>query len=333
MKPGIDFSWSSDTPYGLSDIEPDAASRYRAAIPDSLLRGDLLRCCIRDCKNLLPKRHRGQDHSFCPIHRISMSAKPTYVYREKRRNFIVGRGVSERIAKVENWRLGFETSEDALSWNVFVGLYALEALEAAFEALTGAIASEEPELYLWGGRIDTDGAQWSKLHEVRQALEKGLAIPTEPDIILRVPGQAVVLIEAKFGSPNGSFAGKRGRFGAVTEYLKRYKSRDGADDPLNRGWISEQEDKGILEQLCRNVIFAHWLVAGDEGPFVINLVTKHAANDEQLFRQHLNDNEVQFRVCTWEDLFDLPVIQDEKASVLRLYLKNKTRNLSPAFDL
>jgi hypothetical protein len=42
------------------------------------------------------------------------------------------------MSKVESWRLGFETSEDALSWNVFVSLYALRGLTEAFKAGSSA---------------------------------------------------------------------------------------------------------------------------------------------------------------------------------------------------
>ena len=193
--------------------------------------------------------------------------------------------------------------------------------------------AEEPELYLWGNRIDAECKPWTRLNEVRAELESGMTIPTEPDIMLRVPGQAIVLIEAKFGSPNPTLAGKKGRFASVTEFLNRYKCKEGAADPLNRKWISEQEDDGILEQLCRNAIFAHWLASEREQPFVINLVRGAAPNDEQLFRQHLSENGVRFHVRRWEDLYGLSVIQDERASVLRRYLKNKTLNLEPAFNL
>ena len=334
MRNETKFSWSSEIPYGTSEIEEDAASRYSTARADSLLHGESLRCCIRDCKELLPKRHRGQKPCFCPKHGISMSTKPTYIYRDTERNFIVGKDIPTRIAKVEKWRLGFETSEDALSWNVFVSLYALNGLAEAFEALTGTIPVGEPELYLWGNRIDAECTPWLNLHEVRKNLERDMTIPTEPDIILRVPGQAIVLIEAKFSSPNSSMAKKKGRFGSVTEFLKRYRCKEGATDPLNRKWISEQEDNRVLEQLCRNVIFAHWLASEREQPFVINLVTRKATNDEQLFHQHLAANDVvQFHVRYWEDLYGLSVIRGEKASVLRSYLKNKTLNLKPAFDL
>jgi hypothetical protein len=233
---------------------------------------------------------------------------------------------------MENWRLGFETSEDALSWNVFVGLYALGGLAQAFQLLTETNPQEAPELYLWGNSVD-DFAPWDKLCDVRNELEKGIRIQTEPDIVLRVPGQAIVLIEAKLGSPNSRLVAKKNRFGSAAEFLSRYRCKEGTADPLNRKWISEQEDGRILEQLCRNAVFAHWLASEREQPFVINLVRRAAQNDDQLFRQHLVENEVQFHVRRWEDVFGLPIIQGDQASVLRNYVKNKTLNLKPAFDL
>ena len=91
-----------------------------------------------------------------------MSAKPTYVFQDRKRNFIIGRDLPERLPKVEKWRLGNnETSEDALSWNGFAGLYALNGLRQAFEKLTGITPAEEPELYLWGNRIDAEGGVWT----------------------------------------------------------------------------------------------------------------------------------------------------------------------------
>lgn len=332
MQNGTGFSWS-EIPYGTSELKKDAGLRYSTGRSDSLLHGDHLQCCIRDCTELLPKRHRRQEPRFCTKHGISVSTKPTYIYRNTERNFIIGMDILKSVSKVERWRLGFESSEDAVSWNVFVSLYALKGLAEAFEALTGMVPLREPELYLWGNRIDADCTPWPDLCEVRAALEKGMAIPTEPDIMLRVPGQAIALIEAKFGSPNSSLSKKKGRFGSVIEFLGRYRCKEGADDPLNRKWISAQEDERILEQLCRNAVFAHWLASEREQPFVINLVKRAASNDEQLFRQHLSENVVRFHVRAWEDICGLSAIQREQASILRRYLENKTLNLMPAFDL
>jgi hypothetical protein len=256
---------------------------------------------------------------------------PTYIYEDAKRNFIIGRDIPNRLSKAEHWRLGNERSEDALSWNVFVSLYVLGGLTEAVKLLTGRDTAKEPELHLWGNRIDAHCVRWEPLLDVRHVLENGLAIKTEPDVILRIPGQAIVLIEAKFGSENGRLAKSEERFGSVTKFLARYRCKNGAADPLNRKWISEQPSKSVMEQLCRNVIFAHWLASEEEQPFVINLVRRDAANEEQLFREHLSESGVAFHVRRWEDVFALPVVQTEQASTLRTYVKNKTLKLSPAF--
>jgi hypothetical protein len=325
------FNWT-EIPYGVAELKKDAATRYSSGGANSLLRGEDVECCIQGCERLLTRRRRGQKPCFCPEHGISVSTTPTYIFQDAKRNFIIGKDIPNRLAKTENWRLGNETSEDALSWNVFVGLYALDGLTEAFKLFTGTDGAREPELYLWGNHIDAECGPWGNLGHVRHELENNLAIKTEPDIILRVPGQAIVLIEAKFGSENRRLAESKGRFGSVTDFLTRYKCKSGAADPLNRKWISEQPGKSVLEQLCRNAIFAHWLASEEEQPFVINLVRRDAANEEQLFRQHLSENGIVFHVRTWEDLFGLPVFQAEQASILRMYLKNKTLKLWPAFQ-
>jgi len=181
-------------------------------------------------------------------------------------------------------------SEDALSWNVFVSLARLGILGAAIPELGSG--TENVELYLWGNRI-ADGKPrfWDKLDRVRKTLEPGAAFPTEPDIMLRVPGHALVLIEAKFGSPNSTLAGKEDRFESVEDFLARYPAPEGAADPLARDWIEQQQLGTVLEQLCRNVVYATWLAEPREQPTVINLVRGEAEPDvETRLRPHLAKN-------------------------------------------
>src|SRR6185369_17293824 len=130
------------------------------------------------------------------------------------------------------------------------------------------------------------------------------------DIILRIPGEFIMLIEAKFGSLNGTMARKKDRFGSVAEFLNRYVPKEDCSDPLDREAISKLEDKKILEQLCRNVIFSQWLTTKSEQSFVINLVRRAAPDDENDFKKnHLSGDAIQFHRRTWEDLFALPVVQ------------------------
>jgi len=156
------FSWS-EIPYGIFDLKENADSRYSTEGGNSLLSGDHVVCCVNGCEELLPKRRRGQSPCYCSKHGISVSTKPTYIYNNPKRNFIVGQNMLRQLSKVESWRLGFETSEDAVSWNAFVGLYVLGGLAETFRQLTGEIPRGEPELYLWGNRIDAECKPWTSL--------------------------------------------------------------------------------------------------------------------------------------------------------------------------
>lgn len=332
------LNWTGTQPFGVSDLEENVATRYAINAQDSLLRADSIRCCIRGCNRWLSKRRRGPSdpNTFCADHGISISTSPTYVYKDHRRNFIIDIDILNRVKslKVESWRLGNERSEDAVSWNVFMALAGLNGLADAFHHLTGVQIETAPELYLWGIDVLNQQPQvWPKLIEVRRVLEGGVGIPTEPDIILRVPGRAVVLIEAKFGSPNGTMKGQEERFGTAGEFLDRYPACEDRLDPLNRQWIEEQSPEVVLQQLIRNVVFAQWLADEGEIPFVVNLVRD--ADEVDVANQmtnHLSANgPVRFRRATWEGLSQLALLGQPDATPLRNYFQNKTNKLEKAF--
>ena len=144
--------WTGKRAIGLAELEPDASSRYTRRSRDPLLREDAIRCCVHGCDQWLARRRRGpiDARTFCPVHGISVSTSPTYVYKDYRDNFIIGLPMLEEVKpfKVESWRLGNERSEDALSWNCFVGLVRLNGLASVFRALTGLEAGSRLELYL-----------------------------------------------------------------------------------------------------------------------------------------------------------------------------------------
>ncbi len=328
------ISWE-EAPYGLGDLEIGAARGYGSATAP-LRRGGEVRCCIRGCDQWIPKRSRGLPVAYCPSHGISVSTSPTYVYRDWERNFILHRDMIRALKKqkVESWRLGNETSEDAVSWNLFMGLAELGGLNEAFEALTGQIATGDPVLYFWGNEVwpNFDGRIWPRLNAVRDRLETGFKIPTEPDIIIRFPGQAIVLIEAKLGSPNGTLAKKKDT--TPQSFLERYREATGSTGSLNRRAISAMEAGAILEQLCRNVVFSTHLAEAGETPFVANLVRVEAEKDvEARMARHLTpEGGVRFRRTTWEELGRLRRLQDRDADPLASYLKTKSLRLAPAFS-
>src|SRR5687768_4751070 len=115
------FGWF-EPPYGVGDVDAGQAAP---------VSGETVRCCIRGCSQILERAHRGsrgKPACFCPEHQIRVSpsrTRPTYVFRDASRNFIIDRGLIPAVTKTESWRLGNETSEDALTWNVFVSLMRL----------------------------------------------------------------------------------------------------------------------------------------------------------------------------------------------------------------
>lgn len=332
-------TWSGWQPLGVNELKDNASTRYSLRSPEPLVRGGEIHCCEKDCALWLARRRRGPHNpqSVCERHGISVSTSPTYVYKDDRRNFIIDVPLLQRVKemKVESWRLGNERSEDALSWNCFVALARLGGLPSLVHALTGIEPTAEVELLMWGIRVfNPDPRVWDRLVATRKLLEAGAGFPTEPDIILRIPGQAIVLIEAKFGSPNSTLSGQEDRFGGVPEFLDRYPSIEGKPDPFNREWIEEQEPEAILQQLVRNVIFAQHLAEDGEVPIVVNLVRECDEVDiESRLSTHLAANSpVRFKRRTWEDIYRDSSTMGEDAEPLRYYLQNKTNRLTRAFN-
>ena len=107
-------------------------------------------------------------------------------------NFIAGRpliaeAIAGRWGHPEAGRLGNETSEGALTWNVFRSLQEAGRLHVAAQALAATEIDAEPELGFWARRIEQAQAEpWA-------ALQGG------PDACLQVPGWGWVLIDARFG--------------------------------------------------------------------------------------------------------------------------------------
>ncbi len=330
----LPLRWES-APFGAEDLEPGAAEAYRSPT-SSLRRKNEVRCCVRGCSTWLRPRGRKGSTDVCPLHGISISTSPTYVYRDWKHNLILRHDLMDRVKrhKVESWRLENEGSEDALSWNVIIGLAHLDGLRDAFEAFTGCRARAEPQLFFWGMEVwpDFRPGTWGRLSDARAEFrEAGSRIPTEPDIAIRVAGQALVLIEAKFGSPNGTLEHKRDI--TVAKFVERYCSSTSEGGPFDRKAIGGMRPDEVLEQLCRNVAFANYMATGGEEAFVVNLVRAEAETDvKERMQRHLSTrSRVRFRRITWEDLARLPSLQHDEAANLRSYVRTKTLRLRPAF--
>lgn len=300
---------------------------------------------------------------WCPEHGIRLHTG-TFVYwngqgqedLSRLRNFVVEPALVRAIAlrngmKVESHRLGYEMSEDALSWNVFVSLAAAGRLSNAARFLTGREIHGEPDLYLWGWRISTDGSEpfaYAPLKRVRATLESDIRpFVTEPDIILVIEGEMVICIEAKFTSGNPlahNSKPKPGekpttRDGLMTRYLGAQTS-----GPTKHAVAAVPVGARLHSQLFRNVVFASEM-AGEVPWHVVNLVSetqRSVAGDSRYsfddptgdVREYLHkDWQHSFTYRTWEALHDALIKEDPELARLDSYLRGKSAHFLPAFKL
>src|SRR4051812_36168263 len=88
---------------------------------------------------------------------VVFRVSPTYILDECLDNFITGHDLVKAAiqgdwGKAETHRLGYENSEDAVSFNVFRSLQEAGELKRVAQLIT-RIPVSEPDLYLWGRQI------------------------------------------------------------------------------------------------------------------------------------------------------------------------------------
>jgi len=347
--------------FGHADFDPARLSDPRAP-----------KCPVQGCSTALLNvaygrqqdregRLRDRKMPWCPEHGIRLHSN-TFVYWNgdglegdaRLRNFIVEPDLVRAIAlrkgmKAESHRLGYEMSEDALSWNVFVSLAVAGRLRDSGQYLTDRVLRSEPSLYLWGRRIDLrhgDSSLFSELVRVRDLLEKDIRrFPTEPDIMLVVPGEMVICIEAKFGSGNplahDSVTGPDEKPTARQALLDRYLT---SSEHARRSVQPDRIAERFHSQLFRNIVFACEM-AGDLPWHVVNLVsdTQRGTADEIRYsfvpptedvRRYLHpDRQHCFTYRTWEGLYAALIRDDPRLAELDRYLRGKSAHYIPAFEL
>ena len=327
-------------PFGLGDLNPDPSRQ-----PED---PSLARCYVRDCPQTLSRPVRGNRGQACPKHGIychRSSAGSTYSYADASRNIIVGTDwFRQRILrhpfKYESHRMGQERSEDAVSWNVFRSIQEARRLGDFVRLATGETHEAEPQLYLWGIRLTGDALDaWPLLIAARNRFENNLPVDrpqTEPDIALHLPGKYLILIEAKFTSPNTYYQrGPRKNSSSLTldELLLIY------DEPQNRilnREVAEAAER-VYYQLWRNMVFAEWMARFDQPQtkaYHLNLVRSgyEQATATEFATLITAGFEDRFGQITWEQIHDWSAGDDQLSTMCR-YLRTKTAGLTRAFDI
>ena len=305
---------------------------------------------------------------FCPEHGIRIH-KHGFVYYNglsrsdsviaTRRNLMFHsdyyiRHFLHKGTKSEPGRLCYENSEDALSYNVFTELlFHGDVLRKLVGHISGRRIHEDVELYLWGGRIDLKNMTFAKyppLETVRQHLEGGIKrFATEPDIILVVPKQVVVCIEAKFGGKNPIAKEREAKEGEKPkrkdQLLERYCRRNTLID--SRTIIDDEKLPTLFyEQLFRNIIFAASMakLEGSADWYVVNVRNQHVMNlkrgkPESMpimrnIRSILKPRyKKRFLHLTWEEIFEKVIKGHDGLADLTWYLKNKSLACGRAFNV
>jgi hypothetical protein len=328
-------------PYGTADLDAEVHP-----VPGQPRR---VRCYVRGCSAVLRTPTRRDRGELCPVHGVRCHwslGSSTYSYWDVRRNIIASPDLfASRLVghpfKYESHRLAQENSEDALSWNVFRSLQEAGQLHEIARWITGQDITTEPLLFLWGIGLSQDIFQpWNLLIEARERFENNLPVSrplTEPDIALFLPGRYLVLIEAKFTSPNTFYAnGPRKDGSSLTkdELLNLYH------DPGLRilDWEQARTSERVYYQLWRNMIFAEWMASRDGRTtmaYHVSLTRAGAESDScDRFRQMVRpEYRGRFVHIAWEDIYWQCAKDNSRMSRLQKYLENKTAKLTKAFRI
>ena len=333
-------------------------------------------CPVKNCRTNIKQhktpfqRYKGQMRyrPYCPEHGLRIHANgfvydngqtPSDRKRATQRNLMFHKDYYvehflQKGNKMESGRLCYESSEDALSYNVFTELLSHEGtLNTLVGAITGKNIQDKVDLYLWGGKIDLKKNTFTKyapLEEVRKHLEGDIKrFGTEPDIMLIVPKKVVICIEAKFGSKNPLAKDKEEREEEKPtkkkRLIERYVTRNKI---IEAGEIFDLENLPNLfyEQLFRNIVFAASMAKEEGGAewYVANLRNQHVMNlkrgkpESQPIMRNIRSllkpkYKKRFSHLTWEGLYEQVIKGHEEFSNLTWYLKNKSLACGRAFNI
>jgi len=141
----------------------------------------------------------------------------TFIYRDPLKNIPkeIAAGAAECVQRALNqrnraskWkRFGFSTSEDAVTWVVFVHLLRSGQLGSALSAcgLLSSAAADRCSLLLWGNAVDGAAggpAIRDRLTEISFQAGEDPQSMSEPDVIVDAGPAGLVFIEVKFRSGN-----------------------------------------------------------------------------------------------------------------------------------
>lgn len=322
-------------------------------------------CPIEGCNvSLKTAPSQWGDMPFCPLHLIRIH-KDTFVYyngptkAEKKlaalRNIVFNKTIFaesflDKTNKAESHRICHETSEDALTWNVFTEILVRGYLDELAELITKKKNIRGAQLVLWGQSIDCKNppSLFKLLEKTRSVFEGDLTTRflTEPDIIIYVPGESIIGIEAKFTSTNPVATRDIGK----DKEGDKPKSREGLIKRYNPMLLKTNEFhpdtyKGqFLSQIYRNLIFlSHMAILSNSEWYFSNLVSEQQMlikdqhgfqNVENFYKGIIREEKAKHAsTLTWEQIYESVIQPEANMKDLALYMSGKTANLKKAFNI
>ena len=333
------------------------------------LKGAEPRCPVTGCTTAMDRTPSSWGLlPLCPVHRIRIHAgSGTFVYYHgqessaKRaaalRNIVFEPDFFEayflgNAQKAESHRICHETSEDALTWNVFSRLVDTDVLTRLASDLTNTSLRNRLELYLWGLRVDLQQRSapttFAPLAAAREVFEPDVVqYRTEPDIMLYVPGQLLVLVEAKLtsGNPIAKESGDVEVVGAKPKSREGILRRYSPAALPNAAVATNPAAHPFYSQLYRNLVFAIYMAHQLDVPWaVMNLVSDgHRGRqgrqaeyaDPTGFMQSLipEESRSRFRAYSWERLYGDYVATTTALTDLAEYMANKSAYCAKVFAI
>jgi hypothetical protein len=289
-------------------------------------------CPVRGCVEASP----------CPTHHLAVRSTRggyTYVYDAPYRNLLwTDAEDQERLSAIlrgkRECRMGHEHSEDAITWNVFRFFERHGCLAPAFRTIFPC-PDDEPLTVFW---TTHDGFLWEPYRRCSDQIPERVLARSESDLIFLWERKLIVVVEAKFRSPNRSDPAKRDdelrKSRPYIEHASRYLNRADAEEAVGDGWY-EMLRNWALGTTLRETLRCEKFV-------LVNLVRKrhesdHGENSQREFAERacLLSSNSQFAVAHWEDLIAAApsICRHPDSDLLVRWAGNKSELLGkPAFE-
>lgn len=320
---------------------------------------DTIECPVKRCENRV-KRMRGGgivkalDASLvteggrqvefgqylCRDHGIYITPS-TFIYKDFKDNLLwcdADKEFFDEILKVKRVKaqLHHDSSEDAVSWNVFRFLERSKLLAAFLERFHNS-AKGNPEVVYWS-YSQSQHRVWSELKNAREQFGEGEQKSTEPDLIVKTD-DALFFIEAKLKSTNKADFNRNHKAEERKERIERYSR----GSTFLKSSVEDIIDAGYYQLMRLWLIGANIAENGGQNFYLLTIVRNDYERDVALeFGKYIRQDEgTKFFRVSWEDIYDYVLTagktNDDKDKILR-YFRNKTigyekDNLHGAFSI